>query len=561
MSPTSEWGTQRLLAALALAVALAWNTAATAETMRDSEYGYQVEYPDAWRVQRQDQQGGRIAIGLSPDEAVAVAVTSIDAGRPLSSEQVHAAFEENILTTILSGGQRSSVTPYLLNGLAGVYGIYRGPYDGTGGRIDATLHAFYGAFGSKGYIVWWIVPSHLVAARSGEAERVMRSFLVPSLLATLPPKAGPAPGAAGSDAAACDAVVGSWKWFTGSTVVLDPGGTIGGNPKNVWTCEDADTRTFVLRWGSRFVDTLVLSADGRRLEGKNQHGSRVTGERVAAPETGRSVGATSTAKPEPGSAGSVVGRAPEPPPPYATVQKLPEPVRMAATTAVNLRGGPGTNHGVVGRLRKGEVVTVVARADADWRQVVTSDGLTAFVAGRYLGPTAGAGPERSGTASTATAVELPNIYERNGAGYTIGYAAGWNLRTPRPETVRFSIAQGPPDKSPTVSIRNLTPAKGGRLNRTLADAVDGLWSELYATADVTAVAVDRPRSVSGATGPLAGHELVVDYSLAGRRYRQWMVVAERLAGGFQVWSYTAPAETYDDGRPVAEAMLESWRIL
>ncbi|MEQ8814050.1 MAG: SH3 domain-containing protein [Thalassobaculum sp.] len=552
MSLTSERGARRMAAVFVLASVLAWSAGAAAGTTRDAEYGYQVEYPDAWRVQRQDQQGGRIAIGLSPDEAVAVAVTSIDAARPLTSDEVHAAFEGNLLTTILSGGQRSSLRPYVLNGLAGVYGVYRGPYDGTGGRIDATLHAFYGAFGSKGYIVWWIVPSHLVAARGGEAERVMRSFLVPSLLATLPPKTGSTP-----DTAACDSVVGAWKWFTGSTVVLDPGGTIGGNPGNVWTCEDAETRTFVLRWGSRFVDTLVLSADGQRLEGKNQHGSRVSGQRLSTPDARPPAGGTATSKPVP--APAVV-----PPPPAPVVQKLPVPVRMVATTTVNLRSGPGTGHAVVGRLRKGDEVTVVARADADWRQVVTGNGLTAFVSGRYLDLPASGGSDvpQAATSSAAAGDGLPNLYGGDRDGYTIRYGAGWSFRTPRPGIVQFLLAEGPPGETPTVGVEGLSHAGDGGPYRTLADAVDGLWSQLYSTADVTGVPVDRGREIPGTQGPSTAHELVVDYSLAGRRFRQWMVVAVRPAdSGFLVWYYTAPTDAYEAGRRAVEAVLASWRIL
>jgi len=79
-----------------------------------------------------------------------------------------------------------------------------------------------------------------------------------------------------------NAILGKWKWFTGSTPEFRADGTIGGNADNRWELTDAGTRLFTLSWGKgKWIDTLTLSPDGKRLDGKNQYGSAVWGKRLS----------------------------------------------------------------------------------------------------------------------------------------------------------------------------------------------------------------------------------------------------------------------------------------
>jgi len=84
------------------------------------------------------------------------------------------------------------------------------------------------------------------------------------------------------------AAVGSWKWFDGGTAVIDEQGGVQGyapgsskptNPGS-WKCVNGSPLTIQITWvKGGWIDTLVLSADGQRLEGTNQQNKRVWAER------------------------------------------------------------------------------------------------------------------------------------------------------------------------------------------------------------------------------------------------------------------------------------------
>ena len=59
---------------------------------------------------------------------------------------------------------------------------------------------------------------------------------------------------------------------------------------------------------------------------------------------------------------------------------LAGPTAFARQGTINLRGGPGTNYGVVGQLRVGDSLPIIGRNDdGSWWQVRTANG-TAWVA-------------------------------------------------------------------------------------------------------------------------------------------------------------------------------------
>jgi hypothetical protein len=73
--------------------------------------------------------------------------------------------------------------------------------------------------------------------------------------------------------------VGRWNWFNGNTQHFKADGTVNG-PGHTWS---GSGRQVVVRWGDKWVDTLTLSEDGQRMEGKNQYGHRVWAT-LAAPD-------------------------------------------------------------------------------------------------------------------------------------------------------------------------------------------------------------------------------------------------------------------------------------
>ena len=55
-----------------------------------------------------------------------------------------------------------------------------------------------------------------------------------------------------------------------------------------------------------------------------------------------------------------------------------------ATTAVNLRGGPGTEYEILTTLATGTVVTVLSTGNPEWTQVRTASGLTGYLSTEYI---------------------------------------------------------------------------------------------------------------------------------------------------------------------------------
>jgi hypothetical protein len=80
-----------------------------------------------------------------------------------------------------------------------------------------------------------------------------------------------------------DRIIGSWKWCVPDwTVRFLPGGRLESSSSRdtnsgTWRQIKASPPTYEMRWDKREknVDTVTLSPDGRRLEGKNQLGQRL----------------------------------------------------------------------------------------------------------------------------------------------------------------------------------------------------------------------------------------------------------------------------------------------
>jgi hypothetical protein len=80
-------------------------------------------------------------------------------------------------------------------------------------------------------------------------------------------------------------VLGSWNWPNGGTVLITSDHTMthldGLNVVDTGTWEELPGPGTKVRltWGSGWIDTLTLSADGKTLEGPNQNGDIITGAR------------------------------------------------------------------------------------------------------------------------------------------------------------------------------------------------------------------------------------------------------------------------------------------
>lgn len=93
---------------------------------------------------------------------------------------------------------------------------------------------------------------------------------------------------------------------------------------------------------------------------------------------------------------------------------------LAATTAVNVRSGPGTNHRILGVLTPGATVAARGGSQGGWTPV-TYRGQRAWVASQYLRGTATPTPavNRSGATGSATVLEALNVRSGPGTGYRV----------------------------------------------------------------------------------------------------------------------------------------------
>jgi len=76
-------------------------------------------------------------------------------------------------------------------------------------------------------------------------------------------------------------------------------------------------------------------------------------------------------------------------------------------TGINIRKGPGTGEAVVGKAEDNEIVTVSGGTGNEWAAIRTSQGVTGYIASRFLGPVEKAGESQSGDNQEAVAKTAP----------------------------------------------------------------------------------------------------------------------------------------------------------
>jgi len=112
----------------------------------------------------------------------------------------------------------------------------------------------------------------------------------------------------GGSVSGCDSLIGTWKWFTGKNHAFGPNGTSSASGTS-WQCVDSQRRVVRITWDNgKWVDTLTISPDGKRVEGTNQRGGRVWGvshqgqtpavQNIPAPGSGSGQGATIAVNPK-----------------------------------------------------------------------------------------------------------------------------------------------------------------------------------------------------------------------------------------------------------------------
>jgi hypothetical protein len=75
-----------------------------------------------------------------------------------------------------------------------------------------------------------------------------------------------------------DPIIGEWNWFTNEIKYFHSDGTTTGNGlRGTWA--KLNQRIYLIEWGQEWYDIVILSRDNNHINGYNQVGTNVTGNR------------------------------------------------------------------------------------------------------------------------------------------------------------------------------------------------------------------------------------------------------------------------------------------
>lgn len=250
-----------------------WGGSAGAE-----DYDFWVQTPTHWQNRTESLGNDLKKQVMSPQGDAFIEVYAARADATMGVTALADEMENRLKANGVAYVQnRTGSRPVEADGQPAVLREYQGNYNG----IPLRSYAMY-AFGNGG---GFMIVGVFVDSQAAKYRDTVYAC-VTSLRFSPPgaPKPGPVaadPYAGAGPAVDCNAIVGKWQWFTGSTAEFGPDGAIPGQG-NRWEC--SGNREYRIYWeNGKYVDTLTLSADSLGLEGKNQYGRKVWGKRIGNP--------------------------------------------------------------------------------------------------------------------------------------------------------------------------------------------------------------------------------------------------------------------------------------
>lgn len=153
------------------------------------------------------------------------------------------------------------------------------------------------------------------------------------------------------------------------------------------------------------------------------------------------------------------------------------------------------------------------------------------------------------------------VFSEQGYGYRLAYPAAWNLEKVSAFTNVISGPQGSPAYDAIVALQNVRPDGVHDAGEAARKTFDDLKAKLHDGAMKVDFGGEKPVTYAKGGLTLQGRQFVASYVHQGRQFRKWVLVIPRPEGEVaHVWSYTAPVEQFDQYRPVAEQILNSFRI-
>lgn len=143
--------------------------------------GWQIDLPHDWGRDVTDDPAGGTGLFTSPDDVVAVGVTTLDHGPQYTDEQLIGMLQENMF----ANSRKTHEQSVLLGGLTGL--LHR--YDMTvNGAPYAAMAAYLPMGKTRMYIVWAMLPVDQAQARGDDATAIMNTFriIVPKQMEDIP---------------------------------------------------------------------------------------------------------------------------------------------------------------------------------------------------------------------------------------------------------------------------------------------------------------------------------------------------------------------------------------
>ena len=175
----------------------------------------------------------------------------------------------------------------------------------------------------------------------------------------------------------------------------------------------------------------------------------------------------------------------------------------------------------------------------------------------------GVGAETRGEAASVlpTAIRLDQRFVDIGLGFAVAYPDTWVAARENPYLVVFSGREGTESYRATVSIENVRPPGAATPTAATVAVLADFKTRLARAVPDMRTEAETPIFRGEGDKRVEGTQFLVNYRLGGEPFRKWVVIMRRAAHPVvHIWSYTAPGDRFDAFRPVAEAMLESWKI-
>lgn len=154
---------------------------------------------------------------------------------------------------------------------------------------------------------------------------------------------------------------------------------------------------------------------------------------------------------------------------------------------------------------------------------------------------------------------LPGMFSDPQLGYAIAYPEDWIVERPSGFTIVIGGPEGTEAYYATINVQNLASRNLGGVYGSVDDVYAEFKGQVEGAGGRTYDRQDYALNWSG--GVAAGLEFMAEYRLQGQPMRQWIVVIQRNDNIFHQFSYTAPADLYEQYLATAIAIHDSWTLM